>query len=367
MNMVSGTYYSLPSRDVAPRQIAELIETSQADGFFHLAHAKETRVKALRAHFATNKVRKIWFSNNLGGFAFTMPGVETGVLEKGFFSEHELHNNEAKKAMLADCIVIMNNNDLASEVQPNPFSLFYGACESTVFIAWDWDNHHWLDLSTFLAAHSDIYAPSHHENLYLLTRYNWLTAGPVYCATVQWPRSFLASKLGAMLSTDRSNDPLGKHIPYGQFAFRMRVVSTLSQTIPSIGFSDRSFHDRTRDDRVQEWYSHKLHWIVPVLNDVPIRIFDALATGGIPVVPESMRLLPCVADIPRQHILFYSPLDIIDPTSLIARGVAMFDAGGQEQIAARHRYAMEHHHGDTRVHQMLGAVREVLGIELPGA
>ncbi len=367
MNLVSGTYYSLPRRNLAPTQMAELIEATQAEGFFHLAAAKDSRVKALRQHFSTTPVRKIWFSNNLGGFAFSLPGVETGVLDKDFFSEPDLHANAAKRALLADCIVISNNNDLAAQVEPNPFSLFYGACDTTVFIAWDWDNHHWLDLSTFLAAHSDLYAPAHHENLYLLSRYNWLTCGPVYCATVQWPRSYLADKLGAMLATARSNDPLGKHIPYGQFAFRMRVVSTLSQSIASIGFSDRNFHNRSRDDRAQEWYSHKLHWIVPVLNDVPIRIFDALATGGIPVVPESMRLLPCVATIPREHILFYGPMDIVEPGALIARGNALFDAGGAEQIAARHRYALEQHHGDTRVRQMLAAVREVFGIALPGA
>jgi hypothetical protein len=266
--------------------------------------------------------------------------------------------------MLEDSIVIANNNDLASQLVPNPFATLYGECERTIFVTWDWDNHHWLELSTFLAAHSDIYAPAHHENLYLLSRYNWLSCGPVYCASVQWPHAYLADQLGAMLSVARSDAPLGMHIPYAQFAFRMRVVSTLTRQFPSIGFSDSKFHDRTRDDRLQEWMGHKLHWIVPVLNDVPIRIFDALATGGIPVVPESMRLLPSVGAIPREHILFYGPSDIIEPGPLVARGNALFDAGGRDQIAARHRYALAEQHGQTRVRQMLGAVREVFGIDL---
>lgn len=78
-----------------------------------------------------------------------------------------------------------------------------------------------------------------------------------------------------------------------------RVISTLSRAFSSIGFSIESFHGRSKEDRLQEWCSHKRHWIMPVLNDVPIRIFDALLTGGSPTVPESMRSLPSVNKIPE--------------------------------------------------------------------
>ena len=183
----------------------------------------------------------------------------------------------------------------------------------------------------------------------------------MYCSTVQWSREFLARQLPQLITTERSNDPLGKHIPYGPFTFRNRVVSTLNQRYPSIGFSDRSFHVRTPEERLQEWAAHKVHWIVPVLNDVAIRIFDALITGGIAIVPESMRLLPPIRQIGRDHILFCGPDDIMNPGPLVARAQALFDAGGADKLAERHRYALDHHHGDQRMREIMGCVNELFG------
>jgi hypothetical protein len=115
---------------------------------------------------------------------------------------------------------------------------------------------------------------------------------------------------------------------------------------------------RTPDERLEEWYSHKVHWIAPVLNDVAIRIFDALSSGGIPVVPASMQFLPPIRGINRDHIVFSTPDDIMNPKPLIERAVAMFDAGGADGIVARHRYALDHHHGDQRMADILRAVKE---------
>jgi hypothetical protein len=240
--------------------------------------------------------------------------------------------------------VIVNNNDIGRDLAA--YAHFYETCPRTIFVAWDWDNHHWLDLSSFFAAHSDLYVPVHHENLYLLSRYNWLSAGPVYATTVQWSRKLLTENLPLILSNPRSNDPLGKHIPYAAFPFRNQVVSTLNQTYPSIGFSDHTFHARTPMERLVEWVSHKVHWIAPVLNDVGIRVSDALCTGGIPILPESMRFLPFIRDIPTNAILFCSPHDILNPRPLINKAVALFDSGGPDQLVARHRFGIDSLHGD---------------------
>lgn len=257
----------------------------------------------------------------------------------------------------------MNNNDVAQSGMQH-YAEVYSTCNKTIFVAWDFDNHHWLELSTFLAAHSDLYLPAHHENLYLLSRYNWLTAGPVYASTIQWSRKFLTDHLAEMLTAERSDAPLGKHIHYPAFRFRAQVISTLNQYYPSIGFSDSTFHDRTTEDRLNEWYSHKSHWIVPVLNDVPIRIFDALVTGGIPIVPESLCFLPPVNEISRDHILFYGPQDIIDPRKIVAKATKLFDAGGVDKMVERHVYALNHHHSSTKILQILKYVNEAFALDL---
>ena len=363
MNSITRIFFSISDRELPARQVAEHVKFAQSETFFHLAAAKDARISTLKAHFSKNVVRRVYLSANLGGFECAIDGTEVATLEKNFFQEPDAVRRVAKKAQLEGCIVIVNNNDAGTIESRTAYAEFFGECTSTCFIAWDWDNHHWLELSPFLAAHSDIYAPAHHENLYLLSRYNWLIAGPVYCSSVQWARSFLTAHLSKMLDAKRSDAPLGMHIPYAQFSFRIQVISTLSQYYPSIGFSNRSFHVRTPEERLKEWYSHKTHWIAPVLNDVPIRIFDALVTGGIPIVPNSLRLLPPVNAIPRQHITFYSPSDIVNPQTLVERSNKFFDEGGCDGIMARHRLALQHYHGDTSVRQMLGYAFEVLDVK----
>jgi len=351
----------LPERGLPARHASEYVEYAQHEAFFYLAAAKRARLTQLKARWAGRRPERVWISANLAGMACELPGVDVAMLEPGYFCDASAESIARKRSELAGSVVIVNNNDVGLQEAQLGYGEIVRHCEDTVFIAWDWDNHHWLELSTFLAAHSDLYAPAHHENLFLLSRFNWLTCGPVYCASVQWPRRWLEQALPTLLNARRNPAPLGMHIPYMPFRFRMQVVTTLNQFYPSVGFSDRNFHGRTPEDRLHEWCAHKLHWIVPVLNDVPIRIFDALITGGIPVIPESLRFVAPVDRLPRQHVLFYGPQDIIDPRDLVARGNALFDAGGEAGIRERHELGLGQHHGDLRVQQMLGYVEELLG------
>jgi hypothetical protein len=352
-------FQNIGNRDLPAQQSNGLVSFGQQDAFFHLAALKNGRSNSLKAWFADKPLTRVILSANLNGFGCRIPGCTVEYLDSGFFVELDEAVRAKKREHLEGAIVVVNNNDVGQATEA--FADFYTSCNKTIFVAWDWDNHHWLDLSTFLAAHTDLYAPAHHENLYLLTRYNWVTVGPVYCGTVQWSRSFLTDNIAKLVTTNRSNEPLGMHIPYAPFTYRNRVVTTLSQHYPTIGFSGRNFHNRTKEERLEEWCSHKVHWIAPVLNDVAIRIFDALSTGGIPVVPASMQFLPPIASISREHIVFSTPDDIMNPKPLIERAVAMFDSGGADGIVARHRYALDHHHGDQRMADVMAFVRERFG------
>lgn len=362
MSAISRLYAGLPDPGLPARQANEYVQFAQDEAFFHLAVAKDARLAQLRAHFAETGVRKVFLSANLAGFGCSVPGADVEILAKDFFSKQDPARFQAKKSQLESCVVIVNNNDVGTGESRAEYAALFGECTASCFVAWDWDNHHWLELSPFLAAHSDIYAPAHHENLFLLSRYNWLIAGPVYCSTVQWSRAFLAEHLQEILLAERSDAPLGMHIPYAQFKFRIQVITTLNKRYSSVGFTTRAFHERTPEDRLVEWCAHKTHWIAPVLNDVPIRIFDALLTGGIPITPISLRFLPPVHAIPRDYIVFYSPVDIVHPDAVVDQANKLFDAGGEAGIMARQRYALQYHHGDVSVQQMLGCAAEALGI-----
>ena len=343
------------------RHSQEISAFGQQDALFHLAVAKQQRLRRLQVVFANAASRRLLLAPHLAKLDPDFPGWQVDRLGTEVFSVADAATLQQRCASLAGAVVVLNNNDLSGVGNQVAYCALFNACADTLFIGWDWDNHHWLDRSTLLAAHTDLYAPSHQENLYLLTRYNPALVGPVPCASVQWSRRFLNERLVQLLQQPRSNLPLGMHIPYAAFGHRNRVISTLNRHYSTVGFSDPSFHGRSAADRLHEWAGHKLHWIVPVLNDVPIRIFDALITGGVPLVPSSLRHLAPVAGIGEQHVVFYGPADVVEPQAVVARANSIFDQGGLDGVVLRHRLALDLHHGNTRLAKMLDAAALELG------
>ena len=339
----------------------ELTAFGQQDGLFHLAVAKQQRLRRLQMLFSNAPPRRLLLSPHLAKLDPDFPGWEVASLDTEAFSIVNAATLKQRCASLAGSVVVLNNNDLSGVGSQAAYCALFDACAETLFIGWDWDNHHWLDRSTMLAAYTDLYAPGHQENLFLLTRYNAALIGPVPCASVQWSRRFLNERLVQLLQQPRSNLPLGMHIPYASFSHRNRIISTLSRHYNTVGFSDPKFHARSAEERLLEWAAHKAHWIVPVLNDVPIRIFDALITGGVPLIPSSLRHLAPVAGIGEQHVVFYGPADVVEPQAVVARANAIFDKGGLDGVVVRHRLALDLHHGNVRLAKMLDAAALELG------
>lgn len=355
---ISACYGQLPGAAFPAGMMEQTVQLYQHDAFFHLALAKNRRRKHLQEVFADVRPEKVWISNNLRHLAPRGTGLPCDYLERGYFSPERA---ATASGQLARSIVIVNNNDLHQGGDPAGFVAVFNACPETIFIVWDWDNHHWLGLSVPLAVHSDLYAPTHHENHFLLSRYAVNITDSVAAGVAQWTAPFLEQHRSELVSAERSNQPLGRHIPYGPFQYRNRVVATLSPHFASVGFSSHQFHEMTELQKMQEWAAHKSHWIVPVLNDIPIRVFDALATGGIPLIPDTLRFTHWLADAHRDDVLYYAADDIVQPAALVQRACELFDRHGERGIIRRHEYAMDRHHGDVRLASMLDAAASLYG------
>jgi hypothetical protein len=344
------------------RTAKDSIEFFQDDVFFQLAFEKEIRVKKLVASFNGRKKFRIIFSYIYRNLAIDLPGVDVEYLPEGYFNIKSPVEEEQKAAHLAGTIVMVNSGDAG--LYGEAYAKLYSRCNDAIFVLWDQDNHHWLDVSIFVATHSDAYVPLHFDNLYALSRYNQVIMGPVAAGTIQWTSMFLREHLDTMVMQPRSNETLGKHVRYERFPYRNKVVITLNKNVPSIDFTSSQFHNRSAEDRLAEWSGYKSHWIVPVLNDIPQRLFDAMMTGGIPIVPESMRFLAPISEIRRDCILFYGAADIFEPTAIISRANAIFDEGGEQGIVERCLYALEMHHADSRIKQILAFVAEKFELSL---
>lgn len=249
-------------------------------------------------------------------------------------------------------VVLLLNNDIGRSL---PAWMEWSARRSDcLHVVWDWDSQHWLQMSCTLAAASDFYIPSTSENVYTLSHFTPNLLGPAFAAVNQWPRQFVVDHMELLLA-ERRDEPFGPHVRYERFARRNRAITTLGQRLPGISFADNGYQRKSDLDNLQEWARYKTHWIIPVLGGVPIRVYNALLTGGIALLPSHVRAMPETMLV-GTDAEFYDVIDLVEPATVQRRAVERFDGEGRVGTAQRIGRALERHHIDTRCEQVLRAV-----------
>lgn len=259
------------------------------------------------------------------------------------------------KDLPANSVFLLLNNDVAKHLPQ--YIEYYTNHPEALFVIWDWDSQHWIYMSCALALNSDVYIPASSENIHLLAQFNPYTVGPVFAAAHQWSRKFLLEHIDLLLA-ERSSEPLGMHVYYENYPRRNRAIATVSGKFPSVGFGTNAFKTRTDLDNLAEWAKHKTHWIVPVLAGVPIRVYNALVTGGIPILPSFYKNLPEIAILGEQPS-YYQVAGLLKPEQLNEEAVTRFDAGGESGLIQRIAHGMEHHHVDARCEQIFQALENL--------
>jgi len=255
-------------------------------------------------------------------------------------------------------VVIVNNNDVfQTDDGLNKYLAIYSSSPDAIFIIWDFDNHHNIKDASLLSLLCDFYIPAHIINSELLVRFNPNFVGHVMPCVIQWSRAFLVENSSKIIDSVRSNDPLGMHIKYDKFPVRNRNVQRLNNFYNSISFVDFSYHALSSLARLEEWSTYKLHWVIPTYNDVPSRIFDALITGGIPLVPDYLKY-QLVDNELINFVLFYKWEDLKDPRKIIDLALTQFDELGREGCIQRYEYALNNCHVDQRIELILQRVSD---------
>jgi hypothetical protein len=240
-------------------------------------------------------------------------------------------------------LIILTNNNLA-QIGPAQFCQFMENFETCVVAVHDFDNHHWHHLSIACALVADVYVPAHLSNNIIQSRINPNIDISLPCGTIQWTRELLFSQLEKIINLDRIKSPLGMHYFYEKFKYRNSVITTLGQNIPTVKINLHNFHTRSAIDRFNEWASHSCHWIIPVHNDLPIRFFDALVTGGIPIIPSTLAHQMEYFNVPSHFYVTHDALDIINPTDIIQKANDLFETRSLEGILERFEYCLKNFH-----------------------
>jgi hypothetical protein len=232
----------------------------------------------------------------------------------------------------------------------------FGFTTPAIIVIWDWDNHHHLFISTTLSLASDLYFYSHNANEYEITKFCDYSFH-VQAASCQWEQEFLEENIALVVRRDRSNETLGRFVHYGLFESRNRLVERLSQKFRNIQFVDSGpYFQMSALERLDLWTGHKTHFIIPALNDVSTRIFDALVSGGVVILPQRYATKRFFEMLNENDYELYDEYDLLEPERLADRANTKFD---REGVSGALRRATEALKKDTGIGR-LAEIREKL-------
>jgi hypothetical protein len=343
------------------RNARQALKDIDAEVFFSIACDKDRIFREKVRQLKIKKVYVVKNNTNFGNISSCIAGMEINFLTAEDF------RNPEHAATLTECLsnslVIMTSN-LFAEIGSSLLGNLYANTPNTLYAIHDYDNHHWLKNNLEAAIFADLYIPSHQSDFLLAGRLNTNILGNIPIGSNQWSREFISSRSADLTQIARKNTPLGKYYFYEKFQHRNKAIFTLSKTYPDINIVTSDFHSMSPEQKWTEWTGYKLHWIIPVLNDLPIRFFDALITGGIPLVPFSLKPFISSLGIPDHFYACHGPLDLLDPHAFISSQLEKFDEDGARGILERHALAVKEFHIDPIVEKIISASLERYGQNL---
>ena len=228
-------------------------------------------------------------------------------------------------------------------------------------LVWLFDNHlsYIHNLRTVIAA--DGYFPSHAFCAdYLLNPYS-LNLGHLPAPCLQWTKDEIAE--GLSVPRQRSDKFLAAYVDY-PFSARHEFLNRLHEVPQAELFlmtpEDRSrYRSKSRAEKIAEWCNYKTSVVAPVERDLSTRLFDALASGQIPLVADSVLDLDSVIPLAVQAnlpILRFREGEIASLLAAHAEALGLFDAEGQYGIWRRHTFVSNGHFMRHRLQTILATL-----------
>jgi len=284
--------------------------------------------------------------------AATIDGIEFTIL----FDIAEILQSGATFDVVILCCHVQGGEEAALfKLRQHDFAKLYGV--------WFWDNHHHHGANLRVAALADVVFVSHwHERQYL----NLPTALPgvhVPAYSNQWSAGAIARHYPAGLPAERQDALFGGFGRYGWAGERNRFIEAVSAACPEhhltlgkIG----AYFSASAAERLGDWVQHKVHLVVPINRDVSTRVFEALMTGQIPLLPDDVPDLDLVIEPQMQAvlpILRYKAGDVESAMAGWRQGIALFNRDGAAGVRRRHEFARDRHSLAARLGDFAGFLR----------
>ena len=233
-----------------------------------------------------------------------------------------------------------------------------------LYVTWMWDNHHHHIVNLRTAMLADVVLSSHrHAHQYL--NHPLALCGPhLPACSRQWSAQQIRNHYPNGLPVMRADGIFGGYGRYKWLAERNAFIEQVMKEFPNHALSLVDIEDYFElpvAERLAGWANHKVHLVVPVASDLSTRVFEALMTGQIPVVPDNIPDLDRVISPEWQRSLPILRWKYGSTESVRAAWqecVTRFDADGAIGVARRHAYARDHHSLTARLQAFATFVRE---------
>jgi hypothetical protein len=298
-------------------------QTSSSESFY-LKLRKNYRTRAKLAEFSAHRTEPhIWLGPLLRNLHLDY-AQHTHLPAKFWADISFLHSMES---LNDPQVVFVANNDLSGILSEQLFDLmsFFLEAENILFVVWDADNHHWSMLSTVLCLASDFYFPAHIERISYFQSLNPYVSQVVPLGSCQWSIELLEQNSELIVNSDRSDGPWGQHQFYPKFEMRNAVVKTVSELHPAVGFISSGSRLTNPLDSLKQWAGYKTHFCACVGGDMPYRVFDALITGGVAIVPSELRAYFALYGLPEDRVVYYQAADVFEINILVACALEKFE------------------------------------------
>lgn len=234
-------------------------------------------------------------------------------------------------------------------------------------LGWFWDNHHHLAANFAVGEALDLSCPGHAFARHYLRNASAIQIEPLALCTTQWSAREADAFWRDFAEAPRTDALYGGFVRYPFARPRNRLVEQL-RAAGLAGVYLLEEHDLTRyfgltpRERFREWASHKVSLALPLAGDVSQRIFDALLTGQVPIVPRDVHDFDAVIppDLQRElPVIRFDAYQVEAVRAAAAEAVAAFDRGGPVAAAARHRFALDGHMFPVRVRELVARLRMI--------
>lgn len=338
-------------------QVAQLVE--YIDGFYSLSQTSPlSRLIEARALETRQRLASLRQKDRGAGHE----GIRIAIHVKGFDGEAE------DRLSSIFPMFTLAPADEAEVIIADPHSPQLDALLSAdaLRVFWAHDHHHSFAHYVIHLLKANIVFPAHFCRRDHLQAFNAHIADTVPATTNQWMIDQLEFFSRQSENGLRSDDLYGGFGAYDVGLQRSFFIGAIMEQLPRHALSVRRI--QSEDDpyftlswerRLAEWRRYKVSLCAAISQDIPIRLFDALATGQIPIIPNNVTNLDWVIPLQDQSRLGIERYEANDPGSAIAawrRALNNFDHLGPQGINDRISYFLEHHSIVRRVERIVRTI-----------